>query len=144
MANMPCHPRVLKGDFSRRRQIFAGLIPLQTVLQAAEATGYCWRHRIWTPWQTLWTFLLQTLTPGSSCHQAVATVLAKQAAAGQSVTSSQDPSGYCQGRRRLPMEVFRRSVQTMAQRLHKTVGTTHRWCSGQVWIVDSSRTLSQQ
>ena len=138
MASIAYYHRVLKEDFSRRRQIFAGLLPVQTVLEAAQATGYRWRHRIWTPWQTLWTFLLQTLTPGSSCRQAVAAVLAEQAAAGESVTSSADPSGYCQGRRRLPMEMFRRSVQTLAQRLQKKVGTSHHWCSRRVWIVDGS------
>jgi len=66
---MAYYHRILKEDFSRRRQIFAGLMPVQTVLEAAQATGYRWRHRIWTPWQTLWTFLLQTLTPGSSLQR---------------------------------------------------------------------------
>ena len=46
MAIMAYYHWVLREDFSRRRQIFAGLMSVQTVLEAARAARY-------TPWQTL-------------------------------------------------------------------------------------------
>ena len=39
MASIAYYHRILKEDFSRRRQIFAGLLPVQTLLEAAQATG---------------------------------------------------------------------------------------------------------
>jgi hypothetical protein len=117
--------------------MFCGWLPATTVLGAAKAVGYRWRDRIWTPTQTLWTFLLQVLTPGSSCRQAVAAVLAAKAAE-KSITDSADPSGYCQGRGRLPLAVFRHALQTVARGLQAKVGTASRWCGHRVWIVDGS------
>ena len=137
MASIAHYHRIIKDDFSQRKRIFVGLLRAQTILDAARAAGYRWRNRIWTPTQTLWTFLMQVLTPGGSCRQAVATVLAEQAAE-NSATCSADPSGYCQGRQRLPLVVFRHALQTVARCLQKKADAVHRWCGHRVWIVDGS------
>ena len=137
MASMAYYRRILKDDFSQRQRIFAGLLRVQIVVAAARAAGYCWRDRIWTPAQTLWTFLLQVLTPGSSCRAAVAAVLAEQAAE-NSGTCSADPSGYCQGRQRLPLAVFRHALQTVAHSLQEQPCAANRWCGHRVWVVDGS------
>jgi len=137
MATIAYYRRIIKEDFSQRQRIFAGLLPVQTVMEAVAAAGHHWRDRIWTPAQTLRTFLLQVLTPGSSCRAAVSAMLAEQAVK-QPVPCSADPSGYCQGRQRLPLPVFRHALQTVAGRLQEKADALNRWCGHRVWIVDGS------
>jgi hypothetical protein len=105
---------------------------------ACQAQGYTWRERVWTPWQTLWTFLLQVLHTGSSCRDAVALRLAQQAASGLPPEASVDPSAYCQARKRLPLAVLRKGLRTIGQRLAQQGGATHRWCGRHVWLVDGT------
>jgi len=136
MASMAYYRGVLKGDFSQRRSLFAGLLRAQIVVEAAVAAGYRWRDRLWTPTQTLWTFLWQVLTPGSSCRAAVSAVLAEQAVEHPARCSS-DPSGYCQGRQRLPLAVFRHALHSVACRLQEKA-KGQRWCGHRVWIADGS------
>jgi hypothetical protein len=137
MASIAHYRQILKNDFSLGQRLLAGLWQDQFVVQAAMALGHRWRNRIWTPAQTLWTFLLQVLTPGSSCREAVSASLAQQAA-DHPVTCSADPSGYCQGRQRLPVTVFRHCLGRMARCLQAKTHLPDRWRGHRVWVVDGS------
>jgi len=138
MANIAFYKKLFKDEFFRRLKILSGFLCAQDIIDAAVSANYSWRNRFWTPSQTIWTFLVQVLEPGSSCRQAVANVLAEKAALGQAVTASADPSAYCQGRSRLPLEVFKYCLRKVGQVLHAKVNSAYHWCGRQVWIVDGS------
>jgi IS4 transposase len=97
----------------------------------------CWRDRFWTPLQTIWTFLWQVLDVNSSCRAAVAMTLAQKAAQGLKL-SSEDPSAYTQGRKRLPLDVLRSCVREIGRQLREDVGDTITWCGRRVWLVDGT------
>src|SRR4030065_696987 len=109
MPRMTHFKQILKRDFFKRIAFIKMFLSTEEVLTAAEAEGYRWRERIWTPMQTLWTFLVQVLNPDYSCRAAVAQVLAEQAALGESLEVSADPTAYCQARRRSPRGLVRDS-----------------------------------
>jgi hypothetical protein len=117
--------KILKNDFIKRIKFFAEFISARDILYAAATENYHWRNRIWTPIQTLWAFLVQVLEPDCSCREAVAHILAEQAACGQQVTSSPDPSAYCQGRQRLPLSLFKSALRQVGQRLQAKVGSAY-------------------
>jgi len=98
---------VLKSEPFHQSEFVRGYLSQEDLTAAAAAAKYQWRERVWTPVQTLWTFLLQVLPPGWVCREAVAQALAQQAATGTPPKASPDPSAYGQGRKRLPWSLFR-------------------------------------
>jgi len=130
--------RILKDDLFKRIKFFAEFLSAKDILNAAVAENYHWRERIWTPIQTLWAFLVQVLEPDCSCREAVVHILAEQVACGQQITTSPDPSAYCQGRQRLPLRLFTSVLQQVGQRLQAKAGSAYSWCGRRVWIVDGS------
>jgi hypothetical protein len=106
--------------------------------EAAAAANYHGRDRTWTLIRILWPFLLQALHPGWSCREAVAHVLAQYEAAGTPLKASPDPSAYSQGRKRLPLSLFRFALRQTGETLEARVGEAYRWCGRRVWIVDGS------
>jgi hypothetical protein len=138
MASIAQGRNILKKELFQR-SAFVGEHLSQTDLAAAAAReNYQWRNRLWTPAQTVWAFLLQVLHPGWACRTTVAEVLAQQAAAGAPLAASPEPTAYCQGRKRLPLAVFRQALQTVGGTLQRKVGAEHRWCGRRVWVVDGS------
>ena len=110
MGRMTHFRGVLKDEFFANLDGLSQYLPCQGILAAASAS-YHWRERLWTPLQTIRTFLIQVLHPGWSCRAAVAQVLAERAAIGHPLDASPDPSAYCQGRQRLPLSVFKRTLR---------------------------------
>jgi len=138
MARIAHFRKIFKDDFFKKIKFFAEFLSARDILDAAAAENYHWRERIWTPIQTLWAFLIQVLDPDCPCREAVAQILAEQAACGQKVTASPDPSAYCQGRQRLPLPLFKSVLRQVGQRLQGKVGSSYSWCGRRVWIVDGS------
>ena len=64
--------------------------------------------------------------------------LAQKAAQGLRKLPSEDPGAYCQGRKRLPLEVLRGCVRQIGRQLRKEVGDTITWCGRRVWLVDGT------
>jgi hypothetical protein len=110
----------------------------QCIEAACQAQEHPWRDRFWTPLRTAWSFLWQVLHVGSSCRAAVAMALAEQAATGQGALPSEDPSAYCQARKRLPLEVLGASLRQVGHRLREEVSARVRWCGRRVWLVDGT------
>lgn len=71
MATIADSRRILNGDFGQRLKIFTTFLSPQDIRAALTAAHHRWQDRIGTPAQTLWTFLVQVLHPGSSCREAV-------------------------------------------------------------------------
>ena len=130
--------QVLKDEFFERVEFFNQFLSAQDIFNAAADANYHWRNRIWTPLQTLWAFLVQVLNVACSCREAVAHVLAGQAASGQQIAASPDPSAYCQGRQRLPISLFKSAVRCVGQRLEEKVSSAYLWCNRRIWVVDGS------
>ena len=80
---------------------FADHLPQQQIDQALADCGIKFRHRLFTPAITLWTFLSQVLDPDGSCRAAVARFLAWRVSNGLAACSA-DTGGYCKARDRLP------------------------------------------
>jgi hypothetical protein len=137
MGRMTHFKAVLKDEFFARLGGLSQYLRAEDILAAASA-HYHWRARLWTPLETLWTFLIQVLHPDWPCRAAVAEVLAEHAATGHPLNASPDPSAYCQGRQRLPWSVFKRALRTAGETLEAQVDATYRWLGRRVWIVDGS------
>ena len=91
MGSIPSFQRLLK------RQVETGGVALGEYWTAEEVESACrdqrhvWRDRFWTPLRTVCAFLLQVLHAGSSCREAVALTLGREAAAGSPCLPSDDP-----------------------------------------------------
>jgi hypothetical protein len=129
---------VLKKDFFKRFNFLTEFLSAEDILATAAAEHYHWRERIWTPLQTLWAFLVQVLNPGYSCRQAVAQVLAEQAAGGEPIEASADPTAYCQARQRLPLSIFKMALYKVGWTLQAKIGNQYLWYGRRVWVVDGS------
>lgn len=138
MPRMTYFHKILKKDLFKRITFLENFFSTEDILATAAAEHYRWRERIWTPMQTLWTFLVQVLNPDCSCRAAVAQVLAEQAAMGESAEVSADPTAYCQARRRLPLGLFKTAFQKIGQSLRAKVNTDYLWHGRRVWVVDGS------
>jgi len=92
MASITRCRNVLKRVLFQRSEFVGQYLSKEDLIEAAAAANYQWRERVWTPVQTIWTFLLQVLHPGWVCREAVAQTLAQQVAAGTPAEASPDPS----------------------------------------------------
>lgn len=137
MGRMTHFKAVLKDEFFGRLDSLDPYLRPEDIL-AAASEHYHWRERLWTPLQTIWTFLVQVLHPGWPCRAAVAEVLAERAATGHPLNASSDASAYCQGRQRLPWSVFKHALRTAGETLEAQVDAKYRWLDRRVWIVDGS------
>lgn len=138
MPRMTHFHQILKRDLFKRITFLGSFLSTEDIMVAAAAEQYRWRERIWTPMQTLWTFLVQVLNPDCSCRAAVAQVLAEQAAMGEYAEVSADPTAYCQARRRLPLGLFKMVFQKISQSLRVKVNMDYLWHGRRVWVVDGS------
>src|SRR3972149_5449823 len=103
MVSIAYHGRLLKGQLEHSHRVLSDCWDQDQIETACRACGYRWRDRLWNPLQTVWTFLLQVLSVGSSCRAAVAMTLGQRAVKQGPPTDSPDPSAYCQARHRLPL-----------------------------------------
>ena len=122
MTSMAHFRDVLKEGLLQKRGFIRDYLSAHDLTRAARAGRYRWRNRVWTPVQTIWTFLIQVLHVDWSCREAVGAVLAEQAAAGVVPPVSQDPTAYCQSRKRLPAWLFQHASRTVAHTLEAQVG----------------------
>ena len=138
MATIAHFRRVLKGQWAQAKIGEHAAWCQQMLAALCQGHDLHTRERIWTPLQTLWTFLGQVLHADSSCRDAVAVTLSQGAAAGQRALPSADPSAYCQARRRFPGQRLAAGVRQVGQRLCEEVSAAVTWHSRQVVLVDGT------
>ena len=138
MASIAQFREVLKRQVDARTSGAMGLVGGQSAMADRSVGKPGERNRFWTPLQTFWAFLWQVLHVDSSCREAVAAILARQAAAGKPSLPSDDPSAYCQARKRLPLEALQTSVRDLGHRLRDEVSETLTWCGRRIWLVDGT------
>jgi hypothetical protein len=107
------------------------------VTQVWQETKGKGRERLFPPAVTVWTFLLQVLSPDGSCREAVTRLRAFQVAHGEAPCSPNTGS-YCKARARLPEAVVACLAQEVGQRLSHSVPVRWRWKGRRVKLVDGS------
>ena len=140
-----CSPGTLSRQRAVSRQRVAAapaLLECETlsranVMQALQETQVKGRERLFPPSVTLWTFLLQVLSPDGSCRDAVTRLRALQAAQGEPPCSPNTGS-YCKARGRLPEDMVARLAQAAGHRLSPDAPVSWRWKGRTVTLVDGS------
>ncbi len=116
---------------------FAQHLPADLIHRTARELGHAFRHRVFTPAVTLWTFLSQVFDPDHSCRQAVARLLAWRVASGLPPCSA-DTGAYCKARARLPEEALTSLTRQTGQSLHDQADTAWLWKGRPVKVVDGT------
>jgi hypothetical protein len=116
---------------------FAEHFPAERIHQLCRELGHAFRHRLFTPAVTLWTFLSQLLDADHSCRQAVARLLAFRTAQGLPPCSA-DTGGYCKARARLPEDLLARLTRTTGRALDDQAEAEWLWKGRRVKVVDGT------
>jgi hypothetical protein len=116
---------------------FAQHLPADLIDQTCRGLGHLFRHRIYTPAVTLWTFLSQVFDPDHSCRQAVARLLAWRVASGLAPCSA-DTGAYCKARARLPEEALAQLTRQTGQHLLDQADDSWLWQGRAVKVVDGT------
>src|SRR2546428_8016764 len=93
-----------------------GTLAPSHVMQVLTQEGVVGRNRLFPPHLTLWTFLLQVLSPGGSCREALSRLRPWMIAKGQTPCSPHT-GRHCKVRNRLPDGVDATLARHSAQRL---------------------------
>ena len=107
------------------------------VMQVWQATKVKGRERLFPPYVTLWTFLLQVLSSDGSCRDAVTRLRAFQGAQGEPLCAPNTGS-YCTARGRVPADMGARLAQAAGHRLSQDAPVSWRWKGRTVKLVDGS------
>lgn len=99
------------------------LLPQEQVEAAITRHQVRFRHRLYTPLVTIWTFLYQVLAPDQSCRAAVARFLALLCLAGEGLASAVTGS-YCKARQRLSELLVADLARSSGEDLDRQVPTT--------------------
>lgn len=131
----------LRRQFLQEGELpFADLLTSHTVAQALAASEVVWKDRIYTPLMTLWVFLSQVLSADHSCRGAVARFMAHRLSQGQPACSSKT-GGYCQARKRLPMEFIANIARSIGRKLEDQAKKKWLWKGHHVYMFDGTTTL---
>jgi hypothetical protein len=116
---------------------FANILTEASIRDVLNDHGIQYRDRVFNPVTTIWGFLSQVLSDDHSCRDAVARVIAHQAASGARVCSPNTAS-YCNARSRLRTDVLRTLALRTAQELQAGTLQEWKWNGRNVFIVDGS------
>jgi len=116
---------------------FAHVLTEANILEVLNDQGVQYRDRVFNPVTTIWGFLSQVLSDDHSCRDAVARVIAHQAARGARVCSPNTAS-YCNARSRLRTDVLRTLAMRTAQELQAGAMQEWKWNGRDVFILDGS------
>lgn len=115
----------------------------ETIEDLCRQSDYHWRDSFWSPTITVLTFILQVTSGEKTLRAAVAALLTQLRLRGDADLPSDDPTAYCQARKRLPAQVLNEVGHKLVQQTSTLVGPDHRWRSLAVKMVDGS-TVSMQ
>ena len=128
----------VRARFARDQGLpFADSLSELSILDALQEYGVKYRDRLFSPVTTIWGFLSQVLSEDHSCRDAVARVIAHQAASGARVCSPNTAS-YCNARGRLCTNVLRTLAMRTAQELQAGAVQQWKWHGRSVFIADGS------
>jgi hypothetical protein len=114
-----------------------GLLAPSHVAGVVAQHGFQGRDRLFPPHSTLWTFVLQVLSPDGSCREALSRVRPWQIAKGQA-PGSPNTGSYCKARARLPEGALASLAHQSGHRLCEQVPQAWLWKGRRVKLVDGS------
>jgi len=114
-----------------------GTLEPSHVTQVLTQQGIAGRNRLFPPPRTLWTFLLQVLSPDGSCREALSRLRPWMIATGPTPCSPHTGS-YGQARTRLPESVVSTLARDSGQRLCAQTPAAGLWKGRRGKIVDGS------
>jgi hypothetical protein len=128
----------VRARFARSTGLpFASVLTQANILDILNDQGIHYRDRVFNPVTTIWGFLSQVLSDDHSCRDAVARVIAHQAASGARVCSPNTAS-YCNARSRLRTDVLRTLAMRTAQELQAGTLPEWQWNGRNVFIADGT------
>jgi hypothetical protein len=128
----------VRARFARNKGLpFTDVLTEANILDVLNDHGIKYRDRVFNPVTTIWGFLSQVLSDDHSCRDAVARVIAHQAAIGARVCSPNTAS-YCNARSRLRTDVLRILAMRTAQELQAGALQDWKWNGRNVFIADGS------
>jgi len=129
---------MVRARFARNTGLpFANVLTEANILDVLHDHGIKYRHRVFNPATTIWGFLSQLLSDDHSCRDAVARVIAHQAASGARVCSPNTAS-YCNARSRLHTDVLCTLTKRTAQELLAGTVQEWKWHGRNVFLADGS------
>jgi hypothetical protein len=132
------HLQAVRARFARNEGLpFANVLTEARILDVLNEHDVVYRDRVFNPVTTIWGFLSQVLSDDHSCRDAVARVIAHQAASGATVCSPNTAS-YCNARSRLRTDVLRTLAKRTAQELQAGAMQEWKWHGRNVFIADGS------
>ena len=130
--------QAVRDRFARNEGLpFADVLTEARILDVLNEHGVAYRDRVFNPVTTIWGFLSQVLSDDHSCRDAVARVIAHQAASGARACSPNTAS-YCNARGRLRTDVLRTLAKRTAQELQAAAVQQWKWHGRNVFIADGS------
>jgi hypothetical protein len=130
--------QAVRDRFARNAGLpFADVLTEARILDVLNEHDVVYRDRVFNPVTTIWGFLSQVLSDDHSCRDAVARVIAHQAASGATVCSPNTAS-YCNARTRLRTDVLRALAKRTAQELQAGAMQEWKWHGRNVYIADGS------
>ena len=136
-------PLTRQLEISRHQAVAAptllddGTLAPSHVTQVLTQEGVTGRNRLFPPHLTLWTFLLQVLSPDGSCREALSRLRPWMIAKGQTPCAPHTGSD-CKARKRLPEGVVSTLARHSGQRLCEATPEAWLWKGRRVKIVDGS------
>lgn len=135
----------LRKEILKKRNMMGGLVKtvfeeLALFKKLKEMTKNSYkglRERIFTPWFTLKTFLLQVMQDDQSCQQAVHEALSEQINLGGKDFSS-NTAAYCKARTKLPEKVISDLTKEVGDMLHQGAEKAWEFMGRKVKLVDGS------
>ncbi len=128
----------VRARFARNTGLpFASVLTEANILDVLHEHSIKYRDRVFNPVTTIWGFLSQVLSDDHSCRDAVARVIAHQAASGAKVCSPNTAS-YCNARSRLRTDVLRTLTMRTAHELQAGTQQEWKWNERNVFIADGS------
>lgn len=135
---LPNYVKILKNKFSSSLGLpFQELLPESKIESVLKELKIKYRQRLFSPMVTLWAFLSQVLDADKSCHNTVSRIIAWLSAENLPIPS-EDNSGYCQARQRLPQQLVQQLFTRVGQELEAKVSTKYLWCGRHVKVIDGS------
>src|SRR5262245_16818155 len=119
-------PRIIP-ILDRLKQGPSDVLSPRAIESACRAESYRWRERLLGPVTTIYLFLLQILHGNTACSHVV-----------HFGRWSFTDNAYCQARKRLPLAVYQRLLQRLADAAREAPRASSRWFGHRVWVVDGS------
>ena len=107
------------------------------IQSVVRTSNIFWRERVFSPSVTIWAMLSQVLDSDRACRLVSARVAAYLVSEGKPACSD-DPSAYCQARKRLPADALPSLSRLIGNRIEEETSEIQLWFGRRVRIVDGS------